>query len=154
MEPLHNYIRTDAGRKATEEGAEGDDGHVPQLAACHKVFTGSRVPVVPKGLYIVANVTGGISRDASPAGNGITHFIVMSPTPVRRPIKTQICQNSGLLSRASPVISSECECADFLLVTSVLFSMSPEPESSVDDSVEVRSGASSAARGCWQLLGE
>jgi hypothetical protein len=153
MEPFHNHVRTDTGRETTQEGAKRDDGHVPQLATCHKVLAGCRIKVVPEGLYVVTNVTARISRDTLPTESKTTHFMVMSPTPVRSPIKTQICQNSGLLSKAKPVISTECECADFLLVASASPSIFPWPESSVDDSVEVRSGASSSARGCWQLIG-
>jgi hypothetical protein len=105
--------------------------------------------VGPEGLDVVADVTSILfSRLSWRYLRTCTYLMVIKPTPVRRPSRTQSCQKSGRRRRARPVTSMLCECADFLLATSSESRMSPGADRRDESSVEGPLGSSSSA-GLW-----
>jgi hypothetical protein len=71
----------------------------------NKVVGDGAVPVLPKSLDIMADVAILVSLSLTARTVIQTYLMVISPTPLKRPMRTQSCQNSGLFNRAIPVIS-------------------------------------------------
>lgn len=98
VQPLYKHVGADPGAETSEEGEEGDDGNVVELLKGDCFFGCSAVEERPEGLDVVANVTVSCQHLLCGVPDkrwNAAYFMVINPTPVKRPINTQSCQNSG-----------------------------------------------------------